>query len=115
MGLMQKPPRYRLIRRLLLPYSGEEPLTQRQAWRVILVWALFFPFILSLASMPIAFAMMVTVIWHKIVLFFLLTFLSGVVIFGCMAWFVVIMMNRAARTYQQRKQISGTSGGRYGS
>jgi hypothetical protein len=32
-----------------------------------------------------------------------------------MAWFVVFMMNRAARTYQQRKQISGTSGGRYGS
>lgn len=113
---MQNPPRYKLIRRLLLPYSGEEPLTRRQTWRVIVVWALFFPFILSLASLPIAFAMMVTVIWHKIVLFFLLTFLSGVVIFGCMAWFVVFMMNRTARTYQQqRKQISGTSGGRYGS
>jgi hypothetical protein len=112
---MQKPPRYKLIRRLLLPYSGEEPLTKRQIWRVILVWALFFPFILSLASLPIVFLTMATVVWHKIVLFFLLTFLSGVVIFGAMAWFVVVIMNRAAHIYQRRKQISGTSGGRYGS
>lgn len=115
MSLMQKPPRYKLIRRLLLPYSGEELLTKRQTWRIILVWALFFPFILSLASLPIAFLIMVTIVWHKIVLFFLLMFLSGVVIFGAMAWFAVIMMNRAACLYQQRKQISGTSGGRYGS
>jgi hypothetical protein len=112
---MQKPPRYKLIRRLLLPYSGEEPLTRRQTWRIILVWALFFPFILSLASLPIAFLIMGTVVWQKIVLFFLLTFFSGVVIFGAMAWFAVVMMNRVARIYQQRKQISGTSGGRYGS
>jgi hypothetical protein len=112
---MQKPPRYNLMRHLLLPYSGEEPLTRRQTWRIILVWALFFPFMLSLASLPVAFLVMTTIVWHKIVLFFLLTFLAGVIIFGAMAWFVVVLMNRMAHAYQQRKQISGTSGGRYGS
>ncbi len=112
---MQRQPRYKLVRRLLLPYSGEEPLTRQQAWRVLLVWVTFFPLVLSFASLPIALAMMTMVTWQKVVLFFLITLLSGVVIFGCMAWFVVTMMNRAARSYQQRKQTSSTSGGRYGS
>lgn len=110
---MQHQPRYGFMRRLLLPYSGEEPLTPGQGRRVILTWTTFFPLLLSLASLPIELALMGTVVWQKVLLFFLLTLLAGIVIFGCMAWFIVIMMNRAARFYQQQRKQ--TSGGRYGS
>jgi hypothetical protein len=113
--MQQIRPRYKLARRLLFPYSGEEPLARRQALRVIVAWALSFPLVLSLCALPVAIALMRTVMLQKVVLFFLLTFLSGVVIFGSLACLVVYMINRAARIYQQRKQTSDTNGGRYGS
>jgi hypothetical protein len=39
---------------------------------------------------------------QELALILLLTFLTGVVIFGAMAWFVVIMVNRSARFVQRR-------------
>jgi len=94
-------PRFLLFRRLLFPYTGEEPLTRAQGRRVIVSWALVFSLVLSFATLP-AILIIKTVSMQELALILLLTFLTGVVIFGAMAWFVVIMVNRSARFVQQR-------------
>ena len=94
-------PRFLLFRRLLFPYTGEEPLTRAQGRRVIVSWALVFSLALSVATLP-AILIIKTVSMQELALILLLTFLTGVVIFGAMAWFVVIMVNRSARFVQQR-------------
>src|SRR5215472_3316178 len=103
---MQNQPRNSLIRRVLFPYGGEEPLTRRQGLRVILLWALLFPVPISLCTLAIGIAEAFT--WHRTALLFLFTFLSGVVIFGVLAWFAVSMSNRAARIHQERKARRGS-------
>ena len=94
-------PRFLLFRRLLFPYTGEEPLTCAQGRRVVVSWALVFSFVLSFATLP-AILIIKTVSVQELALILLLTFLTGVVIFGAMAWFVVIMVNRSARFVQRR-------------
>jgi len=94
-------PRFLLFRRLLFPFTGEEPLTRAQGRRVVVSWALVFSFVLSFATLP-AILIIKTVSMQELALILLLTFLTGVVIFGAMAWFVVIMVNRSARFVQQR-------------
>ncbi len=112
---MQKQPHYTLIRRILFPYSGEEPLTRMQGLRVILTWGLSFSFSMTLCTMTIAMAGLFP--WHRTVLLLLIAFLSGVAIFGMLGWVVVSMSNRAARIFQKRQaaKTSSTNGGRYGS
>ena len=114
---MQRQPQYSLMRRLLFPYSGEEPLTRKQGLRVIGIWALFFSFTLLVCTVPFTLAFVGTAPWARIVFILLLAFFSGVVIFGALAWFVVIMNNKAVQIMQQRRvaRTSSTSGGRYGS
>ncbi|HLZ55357.1 MAG TPA: hypothetical protein VKR06_00305 [Ktedonosporobacter sp.] len=114
---MQNQPRFKLMRRLLFPYSGEEPLTRGQGLRVILTWALFFALVMSLGTLPIVVALMEPFSLQKTAWLFLLCFLSGAVIFGVLALIVVILSNRTAHMLQRRKaaQSSSTSGGRYGS
>lgn len=94
-------PQFLLFRRLLFPYTGEEPLTCAQGRRVVVSWALVFSFVLSFATLP-AILIIKTVSVQELALILLLTFLTGVVIFGAMAWFVVIMVNRSARFVQRR-------------
>src|SRR5260370_35472737 len=48
---MQHKPRYKLMRRILFPYSGEEPLSLKQGLRVMLAWILFFPLCISLLTL----------------------------------------------------------------
>lgn len=96
-------PRFLLFRHLLFPYSGEEPLTRAQGRRVIVSWALFFSLVLSVATLPIILIIKAVSV-QELALILLLTFLTSVVIFGAMAWFVVIMVNRCARFVQQRSQ-----------
>jgi hypothetical protein len=67
------------------------------------IWALFFGLLLSLASLPVALTLMQTVHLEKVLLFFLLSFLAGGLIFGGFALFVVVMSNRAARILHSRK------------
>jgi len=102
---MQNQPRYRFARRILFPYSGEEPLTLRQGLRVIMGWALFFPLSMSLCTLLIclfgAFPL------HKTVLFLLFTFLSGFFVFGILGWITVSLSNRAAHIRQQLKARTG--------
>lgn len=113
-------PRYHLVRRLLFPYSGEEQLTRSQGLRVIAVWALFFSFALSFCTLPVTLlASTGTFNLNRTLFLLLISFLSGVVVFGSLAWIVVAMSNRAARIIQARKgkgmQAKTSSGGRYGS
>src|SRR5437764_82876 len=51
---MQHKPSYALMRRILYPYNGEEPLSLKQGLRVVLAWMLFFPLCLTLLTLPIA-------------------------------------------------------------
>jgi hypothetical protein len=105
------------MRRILFPYNGEELLTRKQGLRLIGVWALFFSFTLLVCTIPFTLAFVGTAPWTRIVFILLLAFFSGVVIFGALAWLVVIMNNRAVQIMQQRKaaRTSSTNGGRYGS
>ncbi|GCE18445.1 hypothetical protein [Dictyobacter kobayashii] len=114
-------PRFKLARRILFPYTGEEPLTRAQEVRVIVSWATIFPVALLVGTLPIvALFSSSNASLQKIAFILLLVFVGGVVIFGLMAWFVVFMINRSARLLQRQKaqksaRISNFSGGRYGS
>ena len=98
---MQHRPRYRLMRRILYPYNGEQPLSLKQSLRVLLGWMLFFPLGMSLLALVLTLIELYPV--QKIVLFVILSFLSGVFIFGLLGLLVVIMSNKAARLHQTWK------------
>ena len=98
---MQNPARYTLIRRILFPYNGEEPLSRAQGLRVILTWALLIPLLMSLC--PLAVSIVLSLSLQKTLLFLLWAFLSGVFIFSLLALIVVSMSNRAAHIRQERK------------
>jgi len=102
------------MRRILFPYSGEEPLSRVQAMRVIGAWILIF--VPGMLILTLLLAVVVTLPLHKILLLLLLSSLSGIIIFGTLSWLVVAMSNRAARILQARRMTgSGISGDRYGS
>ncbi len=113
---MQNRPRQLAIRRLLFPYSGEQPLSHKQGLRIIITWALFFSSTLVICAAPVAVVIGIHMM-GKTLLFLLISFLAGLIIFGILAWFVVSMSNRAARLFQARKTTTtgSTGGGRYGS
>ncbi|HEV2655322.1 MAG TPA: hypothetical protein VGT82_10195 [Ktedonobacteraceae bacterium] len=115
--MMQRGPRNSLLRRILFPYTGEETLTRKQGLRTIGVWALFFSLTMLVCTTPFTLAYIGVASWTRIVFILLVAFFSGVVIFGALAWLVVIMNNRAVQIIQQRKaaRTDSTSGGRYGS
>ncbi len=106
---MLERPRFLLLRRLLFPYTGEEPLTRAQGYHVIITWSLFFSLVLSVATLPIILVIKAVSV-QELALILLLTFLASMVIFGTMAWFVVVMVNRCARFVQRRSQRAGTEG-----
>jgi hypothetical protein len=98
---MQLRPRYRLMRRILYPYNGEQPLSLKQSLRVLLAWVLFFPLTMSLLALVLCIILFYPV--QKIVLFVVISFLSGVFIFGLFALLIVMMSNKAARLHQTWK------------
>jgi len=98
---MQHRPRYRLMRRILYPYSGEQPLSLKQSLRVLLGWMLFFPLTMSLVALVLSIIELYPV--QKIVLYMILSFLLGVFIFGLFGLLVVTMSNKAARLHQRWK------------
>jgi len=98
---MQHTSRYRLMRRILYPYSGEQPLSMKQNLRVLLAWMLFFPLTMSLLALVLTIIELYPV--QKIVLFVIVSFLSGVFIFGLFGLLVVTMSNKAARLHQTWK------------
>ncbi len=98
---MQHRPRYMLMRRILYPYNGEQPLSFKQSLRVLLAWMLFFPLTMSLLALVLTIIELYPV--QKIVLFVIVSFLSGVFIFGLFGLLVVTMSNKAARLHQTWK------------
>jgi lipopolysaccharide export LptBFGC system permease protein LptF len=102
---MQHTSRYRLMRRILYPYSGEQPLSMKQNLRVLLAWVLFFPICMSLLTLAIALFGSYTA--QKTVTLLIFTFLSGVFIFGLLGLLVVSMSNKAARLHQRWKTQKG--------
>jgi hypothetical protein len=102
---MQHTSRYRLMRRILYPYSGEQPLSMKQNLRVLLAWMLFFPICMSLLTLAIALIGSYTA--QKTVTLLIFTFLSGVFIFGLLGLLVVSMSNKAARLHQRWKTQKG--------
>ena len=89
------------MRRILYPYNGEQPLSLKQSLRVLLAWMLFFP--LTMALLALVLTIIVFYPIQKIVLFVILSFLSGVFIFGLFGLLVVTMSNKAARLHQTWK------------
>jgi hypothetical protein len=95
---MQHAPRYTLLRRILYPYSGEEPLSLKQGSRVVLAWMLFFPLCMCLLTLPITVFGSFTL--QRMVMLLIFVFLSAAFIFGMLALLIVSMGNKAARFRQ---------------
>ena len=98
---MQHRPRYRLMRRILYPYNGEQPLSFKQSLRVLFAWMLFFPLTMSLLALVLTIIELYPL--QKIVLYVILSFLLGVFIFGLFGLLVVTLSNKAARLHQTWK------------
>ena len=98
---MQLRPRFRLMRRILYPYNGEQPLSLKQSLRVLLAWMLFFPLTMSFLALVLSIILIYPI--QKIVFFVIISFLSGVFIFGLFALLIVMMGNKAARLHQTWK------------
>ena len=92
---MRHIPRYRLMRRLLFPYSGEESLSLKQALRVMLAWILIFPLIIALLALPVA--MMSGFSVPELLVVFAFALISGACIFGSLGLLIVWVNNRSAR------------------
>jgi hypothetical protein len=118
--MQQNQSRFSLIRRTFFPFTGEEPLTRAQEIRVIITWAIIFPIVLLICSLPVV-AIDNNASLQRIALLLLLIFVGGVIIFALTAWFVVWIVNRTARLAQQQRRadesarMNNSSGGRYGS
>jgi hypothetical protein len=89
------------MRRILYPYNGEQPLSLKQSLRVLLAWMLFFPLTMSLLALVLSIILFYPV--QKIVLFVIISFLSGVFVFGLFGLLIVTMGNKAARLHQTLK------------
>jgi hypothetical protein len=118
--MQEHQPRFRLARRLLFPYSGEEVLSRAQGARIIIAWATVFPVALLVCTLPVVALFSNNASLQKIILLLLLIFVVGVVLFGLMACVVVLVINHSARFLQQQRakdsaRTSKPSGGRYGS
>jgi hypothetical protein len=95
---MQNLPDHSPIRALLFPHSGEEPLSPRQGWRIIIVWAMVF-------TSPMVLITLLVIIFaatplYKAVIILLSVLVGGLLIFGLSAWAIVSSFNRVARLRQ---------------
>jgi len=93
--MQQTPPRFSLVRTLLFPYDGEEPLSPSQMRRVIVLWALVFTFPMVLCTLLVT--VFAATSLYKAVLLLLIVLLAGLIIFGLSAWALVSAVNRTAR------------------
>lgn len=100
-------PIFSLVRQILFPYSGEEPLSLKQGLRVVLAWMLVFPLPLSLVTMLIT--LLAGFGLQGILGRFIFAFLSGAFIFGMLSLLIVVMSNRAAHIRQAWKAQNGRS------
>lgn len=121
MQQQQEHVRYSLFRRIFFPYSGGEALTIKQSLRIIIAWALVVP--VSMTLLTLVLSLLLGFSPQHIVLLVLITFLSGVMVFGLLSLVVISTNNRAAqlrqerqaRSSQRRQTAEEDRGGRYGS
>ncbi|HEU5374524.1 MAG TPA: hypothetical protein VFV38_03710 [Ktedonobacteraceae bacterium] len=104
---MQNPSLFPVMKHLLFPYSGEEPLSALQGLRIVLAWILVFP-------LPMSFLVLLLTLLERfstrgMVISFTFAFLSGAFIFGILGVLIVVMSNRAARIRQAWKARNGQS------
>lgn len=104
---MHNPSRFSFTKRLLFPYSGEDPLTLKQGLRVVLAWVLLF-------SLPVSLLVLLLTAMEgysaqRIVASVAFAFLSGAFIFGILSVLIVVMSNRAAHIRQAWKAQNGRS------
>ena len=92
---MQTPPHFSPVRAVLFPYSGDEPLSPRQRWRVIIVWALVFTAPMVLCTLLVT--VFAATPLYKAAILLLSVFLGGLIVFGFSAWAIVGAFNRATR------------------
>jgi len=104
---MQNPSRFSITKRLLFPYSGEDPLTLKQSLRVVLAWALLFS--LPLALCVLALTALKGYSAQRMITGVMFAFLSGAFSFGMLSVLIVVMSNRAARIRQAWKAQNGRS------
>ena len=104
---MESPSLFPLAKRLLFPYSGEDPLSLKQSLRVVLAWMLVFPLPFSICTMivPLLEGLSAQGIMNS----FLFAFCSGAFIFGLLGLLIVVMSNRSARIRQAWKAQNGRS------
>ena len=95
------------MKRLLFPYSGEEPLTRKQGLRVILTWVLLFS--LPLPLLVIVLELLMKASTQEIISGSVFALFSGAFIFGVLSTLVVVMNNRAAQFRQLWKAQNGRS------
>ena len=108
-------PNYSLIRRILFPFNGEEPLAPRQSLRVIIGWILLFLPGVVVLTLLVSFATGASL--QRTLVILLVMLLLGIVMFGLMGWIAVSLSNRAARLFQAHRAAKAKTarGGRYGS
>lgn len=98
---MQNLPDHSPIRALLFPHSGEEPLSPRQGWRIIIVWALVFTFPMVLLTLLVT--VFAATPLYKAVIILLSVLVGGLLIFGLSAWAIVSSFNRVTRLRQAQQ------------
>ena len=100
MQQQQEHVRYSLFRRIFFPYSGGEALTIKQSLRIIIAWTLVVP--VSMTLLTLVLSLLLGFSPQRIVLLVLITFFSGVMVFGLLSLVVIATNNRAARLRQER-------------
>jgi hypothetical protein len=98
-------PFFSLLRQLLFPYNGEEPLSVKQSLRVVLAWTLVLPLLMSLCTVGIL--LLAGFDSQNLLGRFVFAFLSGACIFGLLSVLIVCMSNRAAHLRQAWKARNG--------
>src|ERR1700730_13270492 len=99
--------RFPLMKRLLFPYSGEDPLSLKQGSRVVLAWMLLFA--LPLALIVLALTLLRKASGQEIIYYVLFAFLSCAFCFGVLSLLIVFMSNRSAHIRQAWKARNGRS------
>ncbi len=94
-------PQYSLMRRILFPFSGEEPLSAREGLRVIIGWILLFLPGIVVLTLLVAFIKGVSL--QRMLLILLIMIVLGIIMFGLMGWIAVNLSNRAARLFQTHR------------
>ncbi len=111
----RKQVQYSLVRQILFPFNGEEPLSLREGLRVILGWIAFFLPGIIIITLFASFESNVSL--QRMLTLLAVAVLLGIVLFGVMGLITVSISNRAARFFQAYRatKAEAARGGKHGS